>query len=58
MMATFFLSLLIILASLAGLGIGTICGRPRVGGGCRAATNPQDASCECGLKPATKVPHD
>jgi len=50
-MATFILSLIIILVSLAGLGIGALCGRPCLRGGCGGALRSQDGACACVPKP-------
>ena len=49
-MVTFILSLIIILVSLAGLGIGALCGRPRLPGGCGGAVGPQGEACACDSK--------
>ena len=50
-MATFILSLIITLASLAGLGIGALCGRPLLPGGCGGTVDPQGGACACISKP-------
>ena len=52
-MATFVLSLIIILAALAGLGIGVLCGRPYLRGGCGGALRSQGEACACEPKPRT-----
>lgn len=46
-MASFVLSLIIILVSLAGLGIGALCGRPHLRGGCGGAVGTQGGACAC-----------
>lgn len=51
-MATFILSLIIILVSLTGLGIGALCGRPHLRGGCGGAVGTQGKACACLPKPA------
>jgi hypothetical protein len=53
-MATFILSLIIILASLAGLGIGALCGRPHLRGGCGGAVGTQGGACACVPKPGRR----
>lgn len=50
-MATFILSLIIILVSLAGLGIGALCGRPRSTGGYGGAVG---SACACDSKAAPR----
>jgi hypothetical protein len=53
-MATFILSLIIIVASLAGLGIGVLCGRPRLPAGCGGALDSQGGACACESKRAPR----
>ena len=53
-MATFVLSLIIILVSLAGLGVGALCGRPCLRGGCGAAVGTQGEACACISKPGRR----
>ncbi len=49
-MATFILSLIIILIALAGLGIGALCGRPPLRGGCGGIVGTQGRACACDSK--------
>jgi hypothetical protein len=46
-MTTFLLSLVVILASVAGLGIGVICGRTHSGGGCSRALDGRHGCRAC-----------
>lgn len=54
-MATFVLSLIIILISLAGLGIGALCGRPQLRGGCGGAVGTQGKACTCVSRPGRRA---
>jgi hypothetical protein len=55
-MAAFILSLIIILVSLIGLGIGALCGRPHLRGGCGGAVGTQGKACACLAKPGRRSP--
>lgn len=54
-MATFILSLIIILISIAGLGIGVLWGRPLLRGGCGGAVGTQGEDCACVPKPGPRA---
>ncbi len=46
-MAGFFLSLIIIVLSVAGLGLGVLMGRDRLRGGCGGQVGGDEYSCAC-----------
>lgn len=49
-MATFLLSLVIIIAALAGLGLGSLCGRPGLRGSCGGIAGDGRRACACSTR--------